>query len=664
MECFDFEAAKAEFSAGRLREAEVRLRKLLAGDPNHAPSLHLLGLIAHAAGHLPASTELLRRATLAEPGNPEYQNHLGLVLLLLGQIDEAIEQFRTVNQLAPDFADSRNSLGAALKRKGHIEQSIIWYREALRLRPGFPEALNNLGAALQELGMLAEGIAAFRDSIAARPDYPEALSNLGNALRLNGQAAEAIQTLQRAVAVRPDLPEIHYNLGLAHQAQRRFAQAEQSYRKALSLRPDYPAALNNLGNVLEETSRFGEAVAAYRQVLASQPDIPETHNNLATALRQTSQLDESIREFRRAIELRPDYFEAHSNLGNALGEAGLLDGAETEFRKAMDIEPTYAEAAWNLGLLRLLRGDLERGFEAYEFRNRIKSYVRENGAALDLGVDPEFIRSFWDGRELNGGRILLLGEQGLGDTIQFIRYVPMVRNRGGEALLLCQPRLKGLFSGQLGIRQVIEVGEHLPAFDVCCPLMSLPHVFGTRIETIPAEVPYLRVDPARVARWRERLQSLPAKMNVGLCWAGNPTYRNDRNRSIPLAALSPLVEARGVRFISLQKGEAGKEAANPPLGMELIDWTSELADLTDTAALVANLELVISVDTAVAHLAGGVARPVWVLLPLTPDWRWMLGREDSPWYPTMRLFRQPVLRDWATPIQRMAAELQVMSGTR
>jgi Flp pilus assembly protein TadD len=548
--------------------------------------------------------------------------------------------------------------------------------------------LNNLGTAIQEQGKLDEAIKYYRDAVAARPNYAEALSNLANALRLKDQPTEAIETLKRAAAIRPDIPEIHYNLGLALQSNRQFDEAAGAYRQALALRPQYPDAFNNLGNVLEETGQFEEAIGIYREVLKLRPDLPEAHNNLATALKQTGQLDEATAEYRQAIMLRPNFVEAHSNLGNALGEAGLLDEAESTFQKALAIQPDYHEAAWNLGLLRLLQGDFERGWKAYEARNHLAMRLTPSEETKRV-----FRESLWQGEELHGRRILLLGEQGLGDTLQFIRYATLVASRGGRVLLYCQPRLRKLLTGQIGIEQVVPIGEELPAFDFCCPLMSLPYVFGTREGTIPANVPYLRADPALVDVWRKRVEaanedmetrrrgcahastnllaasprlrvSASSPLRVGLVWAGNPTYRNDRNRSIPLAALSPLESVPGVRFFSLQKGEASKQAQNPPAGMETIDWTSELNDLSDTAALVQNLDLVISVDTAVAHLAGALAKPVWLLLPLTPDWRWMLGRSDTPWYPTMRLFRQPRRGDWQTPIDQIAAEVGRLRSQR
>lgn len=646
-----FQQAVGNFTAGRVREAELLLRSILASEPNHAPSLHLLGLIAHQTGHSPDAAELIQGAVAVDPNDAEYRNHLGLVLFALGRLDEAIAEFHKVIELQPEFADARNSLGAALKRKGNVDQAIIWYRQAIALRSDFPEALNNLGTALQERGKLDDAIQCYRDAVAARPEYAEAMSNLANALRLKNRPLEAIDVLRQAAALRPDLPEIHYNLGLALQSNKQFDAAAATYRQALALRPQYADALNNLGNVLEELSQFEQAIGVYRQVLNLRPDLPEAHNNLATALKQTGQLDEAIVHYRQAIALRPEFFEAHSNLGNALGEAGLLDEAEASFQKALAIEPNYHEAAWNLGLLRLLQGDFERGWEAYEARNRL---------ALRLGPSEEANRAFreslWHGEDLSGRRILLLGEQGLGDTIQFIRYAPLVAARGGRVLLYCQPRLKNLLTGQLGIEEVRIIGEELPSFDVCCPSMSLPHVLGTREKTIPADMPYLRMDTAAVEQWRRRIQQFPRMLSVGLVWAGNPTYRNDRNRTIKLGALSPLLSVPGVRFFSLQKGAAAAEFKTFQSD-NFVDWTLELNDLTDTAALIENLDLVISVDTAVAHLAGALANSVWLLLPLTPDWRWMLGRSDTPWYPTMRLFRQPRRGDWQTPINQIVHAL-------
>lgn len=672
----EFSAAKAHHEAGRLREAELGYRQILAVHPEHPGALHMLGLLAAQAGHAGPAAEILRRAAQVNPGSPEVHNHLGLVLFSLGKLDEAVAEFRTVIALAPGFAEAHNSLGAALKRRGDVDAAMACYREALRLQPGFPEAANNLGTALQERGAADEAEAAFRTAIASRPTYAEALSNLGNALRARRRPAEAAELLGRAAVLRPDVPEIHYNLGITLHEDGRLEESASAYRRALALRPDYVAALNNLGNVLHELTDFDGAIAVYERAVALQPDLADGYNNLGRALKEVGRLDEAIAAYRRAVSLRIDFAEAHSNLGNALVQAGELDEAVAMYRRALasrsdyaeaynnlgnalgqvgerdqagealrqalEIAPGMVDAQWNMALALLLRGDFERGWAMYEIRNRAKA----------VRLDPEFVNSFWDGSDLAGRRILLLGEQGLGDTIHFVRYIPMVRERGGEVALLCQSKLRKLMEGQLGIRQVESIGEQVPAFDVCCPLMSLPFVFKTRPETIPGNVPYLRADPVRAARWAEKIRAESAKLRVGLVWAGNPTFGNDRYRSMPLDTLAPLAEAgRDVIFYSLQKGPAAEQAKRPPAGMRLVDDTADLDDMIDTAALVSCLDLVISVDTAVAHLAGALAKPVWTMIPFAPDWRWQLGRTDSPWYPTMRLFRQRARNEWGTPVR-------------
>jgi hypothetical protein len=314
------------------------------------------------------------------------------------------------------------------------------------------------------------------------------------------------------------------------------------------------------------------------------------------------------------------------------------------FEKAITLRADYALAHWNLGLILLSLGDFQRGWAEYEWRWRRPEYARHD----------HFKRPRWDGTQLGRRRILLHTEQGFGDVIQFIRFVPKVVERGGKVILACHSELRRLLSKIEGVQQWIDPGETLPEFDVHCPLMSLPKVFGTTVQTVPGQAPYLAAGAELAERWRERVEGLPGR-KVGLAWAGRPGHGNDRNRSIRLNQLEKLGIVAGVSFVSLQKGEAARQQTP---GLTITDWTADLNDFADTAALIANLDLVIAVDTAVAHLAGALGKPVWVLLPFVPDWRWMLDREDSPWYPTMRLFRQPAIGDWETPISRIVEALK------
>jgi Tetratricopeptide repeat/Glycosyltransferase family 9 (heptosyltransferase) len=371
---------------------------------------------------------------------------------------------------------------------------------------------------------------------------------------------------------------------------------------------------------------------------------PESFYNLGNSLADNRQLDEAVTAYRQAIALRPDYLQAVANLGNALTRLGRYHEAIEIYERAIAINPDHPFAHFNMATVLLTLGNFERGWAEHEWR------IKAAGSPTDWHT--KFPR--WTGDDLNGRRILLHSEQGRGDTIQFVRYIPLIAQRGGRVVLGCPPELGRLLRNVSGVKQLIH-GAPLPQFDVHCPLPSLPLVFQTTLLTIPSTVPYLTVDPTLSQRWRARLAD-DRRLKVGLAWAGSPTHGNDRNRSIMLMTLSPLLNIPGIRFFSLQVGAAGEPARRLPASV-ITDFTNELTDFADTAALVEHLDLIISVDTAVAHLAGALGKAVWVLLPFVPDWRWMLDRDDSPWYPTMRLFRQARLGDWSVPMQRMTREL-------
>jgi len=370
----------------------------------------------------------------------------------------------------------------------------------------------------------------------------------------------------------------------------------------------------------------------------------EAHSNLGVALREKGRLDEAIDAHRLALALKPDYADAWRNLGVALNAKGLFDEAMSAFERAVEIKPDFADVHFNLGVLRLLRGDFQNGWPEYEWRWKLQSQLtsRPQGPGQ------------WDGSELGGQTILLYGEQGIGDTLQFIRYVPLVVARGGRVIVECPRELASLFEAFAGIERVVVTGEPRPRFDQHCALLSLPRVFSTQIDSIPAEIPYVKADPRLVEQWQRR--SGPKQdVRVGLAWAGRPTHRNDRYRSIAFSELAPLWSQKGIEFYSLQKGPAAQQ--RPPDGTRWVDWTDDLHDFAQTAALIENLDLVITVDTSVAHLAGAMGKPVWVLLPFVPDWRWLLNREDSPWYPTARLFRQNAISDWQGVINSVVGRL-------
>jgi hypothetical protein len=365
--------------------------------------------------------------------------------------------------------------------------------------------------------------------------------------------------------------------------------------------------------------------------------------NFAFALKSNNLFDQAIAEFQQAIKLDPNLAAAHSNLGVVFKDLGRLDEAKACYRKAIQLKPDYADAHWNLALILLRQGDLKEGFAEYEWRRFVRS-----AAPVPILAMPQ-----WKGEPLRGKSIVLYPEQGLGDAIQFVRYIPMVAEHGAQVVVACPPNLRSLFEPAFPMAQFINFDGSFPPIDVHCSLISLPLAFGTDLNSIPAQIPYLRADQALVDKWSSRLGPRDGRRRVGIAWAGNPAHYNDRNRSIALSELAPLFEAKNTQFFSLQKDKRPGDA----LPTTVADFTTEFTDFGETAAFTENLDLVIAVDTSVVHLAGAIGKPTWVLLPFVTDWRWLLDRDDSPWYPTIRLFRQSNLGSWKEPVEAIIRSL-------
>jgi Flp pilus assembly protein TadD len=502
-------------------------------------------------------------------------------------------------------------------------------------------------------GQAAEAEHIYHQVLAAQPAHADALHQLG-LLRLQaGLLDQATELIQRAILANPHNAHFHSNLGQVLASRGQPEAAEQACRRALAIRPGFPEALNNLGNALAASGRAAEAISILRQVISERPDSAGAWTDFGSALHKNGQLSEAIAAYERALKLQPSLPQAQNNLGDALRQDGQLDQAIGVLSRTVEQYPNYASAHMNLGYALLQNGNLTDGWREHEWRLQ----TREFGLPDELRRCPQ---PMWDGSDVSGKRILLHVEQGLGDSIQFARYVPILAARGARVVLRCRRPLLRLFRRLEGVEEVVPLGDPLPPFDVHLPLLSLPALLGTdRIERIPANVPYLTPDPSDTQHWRDRLRSVNGGLKVGLVWAGAAKHANDRNRSIPVQNLSALAQIDGATLISLQKLSLPYD---PPTQMNLIDWTSELNDFADTAALVANLDLLICVDTAVAHLSGAIGQRTWMLVPFVADWRWLRDRNDSPWYPTVRLFRQPAKGDWQSPIARVAEELRSQIG--
>jgi Tfp pilus assembly protein PilF len=505
----------------------------------------------------------------------------------------------------------------------------------------------------QQSGKAGEAARLYGEIVAADPQFAPAVNNLGLLRADAGRDAEAAALFRRALSLTPGSLNGWNNLGGLMVRLGRPEEAVRAYRASVRLKPDQPALLNEMGIQLERLKRADEAREAFARAEALAPNDAEIANNHGAMLRMAHRLDEAAARFRRAIALNPQHSGAYSNLGSTVKDKGAFWEALLAFRRATRLDPDFAGAHWNESLVRLLLGDFVRGWQGYEWRwkhGRLPSPQRS------------FVQPRWDGSPLKGRRLLVYWEQGFGDVLQFVRYVPLLAQvaggtTGGQPVYLeCQGALLPLLRRLPGTIAV-ETGGPLPDFDVQIPVLSLPALFGTRLETVPSRVPYLRAEPDLVACWGERLKSLSG-LRVGIVWAGSPTHGNDRNRSIGLAPFARLAAIPGVSLVSIQKGPTEGQAADPPGGFPLLNLSPDIRDFADTAAIMANLDLVVCVDTSVAHLAGALGVPVWVMVPFAPDWRWMLDREDSPWYPTMRLFRQDRPGAWDDAIDRLEHALR------
>ncbi len=636
-------AAVAHHQAGRRTEAEAGYRKILRSNPHHADALHLLGVLAAEEGQYELAITAIGRAIRLRPESPSYYGNLGLAfsrskdwpraaavyrqalamqppsaslwtrygdaLANLGHYGEAVEAYRRAVQMEPRRAPLRLVLGNALQLLKRFEDAATEYREALCLEPGHGEACFQLGNTLHNLECFQEAADTYRSALAIDSARAEVWFNLAGSLGKLGRNEEALECLGEALCRRPDYAEAYNNLGTTLQAMGRLAEAEVQFSAAVRLRPGYHDALYNLGFALQEQDRLEEALQRYDQVLARSPDHERSLTNRANVLLSLNRVDEALRGYDAMIRLRPD----------------------------------HAEANWNRALLWLQQGDWERGWRDYEWRFRQKEHV------VRL-----FDRPRWQGESLDGRTILVHAEQGLGDTIQFVRFLKPLRRLGCRVVFETQPRLVTLLGAVEGVDTLIARGDRRPEHDFQIELMSLPYRLGVTLPALPAEVPYLRADESLVRLWRERMGRAGSR-RIGLVWRGNTNNKLNRRRSLALDHFHPLASLPGVAFYGLLRDVPAAELAASPFAITNLEAAANTP--SDTAAIMTNLDLVITVDTMTAHLAGALARPVWVLLAHTADWRWMSDRDDSPWYPTMRLLRQRRRGDWTELIDRLKQAL-------
>jgi len=691
--------AAALHQQGQLVEAGVLYAAILQQQPEYFDALHLAAICALQQGNAAHAVELLTRALTLNTGDPAAYSNFGIALYRLGRHEEAATQYRHSLRLDPQHLDALYNLGNLLQDAQRYDEALSHYERVLSLRPDYAEALANQGNALRSLGRLDQARASYAQALALAPDDAQTLFNQALVLRDLAQHQAALDNFERILKIHPRHVTTLWHRGLVLRELKHHAAALASYDQALQVEPQHALSQAARGNVLRDLGRYQEALTAYEAALAALPDYADAWSNQGMVLADLDQPMRALESYARALALQPDHREAGLNRANMLHRLGRYDAAlaaydgvlqhhplhvavwmsrgsvlmdlgrhrlaQDSYARALALDPAHAETRWNDALCRLHQGDFETGWQQYE--------ARWESRQLDV---PRrlFPQALWLGEQaLRGKRVLVHAEQGFGDTLQFCRYVALLADQGAKVVLEVQPELKALLGSLHGVEQLLAQGENLPSFDLQCPMLSLPLACHTTLQTIPANIPYLGADPIRVEFWATQLKgdrpatidssaALSLKPYIGLVWHGSNTQRNDP-RSLPFANLAPLL-AMSANFVSLQiERRAEDTAALAECGkVQFLD--AQLKDFADTAALLASLDLVITIDTAVAHLAGALGKPVWILLPFHADWRWLSERTDSPWYPSARLFRQPAPGAWAPVIAMVAAELARWRSTQ
>jgi tetratricopeptide (TPR) repeat protein len=533
----------------------------------------------------------------------------------------------------------------ALHQQGQLAEAKVLYEQVLAQQPRNFDALHLSGIMARQSQQSDLAVELLSKAVAIKPNYAPAYANLGKAFQALNRHEEAVANYDKAIAIKSDDVDFHYNRGNALRQLRRYEDALASLDKAIAIKPDYAECHYNRGNALRKLQRYEDALGSYDRAVAIKPDYPEAYLNYGIALQELKRYEDALASFDKAIAIKLGYAEAYSNRGAVLQQLKRNEDALTSYDKAIALKTDYVNAYWNKSLALLLLGQFDQGWPLYEWRLKTKNFTQP----LWLGTDS-----------LAGKTILLHAEQGLGDTLQFCRYAQLVHKLGATVVLEVPPSLMGLLAGLPGVDVLLEADQALPAFDYHCPLMSLPLAFKTDLTNIPHPAAYLHSTPSKREAWSQRLGP-KTKPRVGLVWSGNTEHKNDHNRSLPLAELLQHLPDT-FEYVSLQK-EVRPSDQEALAASKLRHFGEALEDFTDTAALCDCVDVVVSVDTSVAHLAGALGRPTWVLLPHAPDWRWLLDREDSPWYACVKLYRQGEDRQWAGVLGRVARDLgEVLRG--
>ena len=618
--------------------------------PNDAEVLINQGSTYNEINNYVLALEALEKAIQIRPDIPEAWSNKGIALNNLNLYEESIHAYNEAIMLAPSYHEAWSNKSVPLNKLKRFTEASDACDKALNIKPDYPEAWFNKGVTLHELKRFDEAIAHYDKALSLKPDYAEGWSNKGVTLHELKRFDEAIAHYDKALSLKPDYAEAYSNKGNTLNELKRFDEAIAHYDKALNLKPDYHEAWSNKSVPLNTLKRFTEASDACDKALSLKPNYAEAWSNKGMVFYELMCYDEAIAHYDKALSLKPNYHEAWSNKGVTLHALKRFDEAIAHYDKALSLKPEYHDASWNKSISLLLLGNFENGLPLYESR-------WDSDKVSEIVGKRFFDEPSWLGAEsLQGKNILLYGEQGLGDFIQFCRYVKLVSDLGAKIILETPEPLASLMENLEGVSQLVIKGDELPSFDYQCPLLSLPMALSTDISSIPADIPYLAAHPNKVAEWNLRLGK-KRKQRIGLVWSSMSDFKDDSKRSLMLFDFIQALPSEGFEYVCLQKELKDCDKKFFENYKNIRFFGGELVDFSDTAALIENLDLVISTCTSIPHLSGALGKKTWILLSYVPDWRWLLDRQDSPWYQSVKLYRQTAIGDWGSVLDKVKFDL-------
>lgn len=644
----EFKKALAFHQKGNVLDAKNIYLNLLGVYSDNSRLLNNLAMIEFQQGRFEAGLSYIEKSLCIDPNQFAAYGNRGAALFALGRADEAYDDYNQAIALNKNYAEAYYNRGIFHEKHGRLLEALTDYDRAIELRSNYTNAYNNRGNVLKALKRFEEALLNYEHAIKLNPRHAEAYYNRGVIFKDLKNYQEALSNYQQAIKLKSNYVDAYNNCGNVLIELKNFEEANFCFHKAIEINPNYAYAYNGQGNVLMELKRFDEALLSFEKAIALNSGSADALNGKSNALQELKRFDDAISGYENAIALNPDSADTFANRGLAMQGLKKFDEALESYDAAIKLNPELADPYWNKALLKILMGEYEEGWQLYEYRRHRKGQKESY---------PDYKQALWLGHENVADKVLYIyPEQGLGDFIQFCRYVPLVEKLGAKIVLSVPTPLVSMIKTMGLNARIVTKDEKVDAFDLHCPIMSLPLAFKTTLENIPNTAPYFFADKPKKNNWADKLGKTP-QLKVGLVWSGSKDHKKDHDRSIQLEQLAPLLSLP-IAFYSLQKEIRDQDKVTISRLNQIHQFSDELIDFSDTAALVDCLDLVISVDTSVAHLAGALAKNVWILISYLPDYRWMLDRDDTPWYPTATLFRQPAVGDWDSVIINVKTGLE------